>query len=85
MAYDDDLTYIAWLTDLLEESCLELESDYDGIEILIEPQLAPLQEQRTTLEMAMFVFKGIKADPDAGTQAETFEEFQIRQKQEYDD
>lgn len=33
----------------------------------------------------MFVFKGMKADPDAGTPEESFEEFMIRQKQEYDD
>ena len=33
----------------------------------------------------MYVFNGIDADPDNGTPAETFEEFAIRYREEYDD
>ena len=39
---NDSLTYITWLTDLLEECCGDLESDYDGIQSLAALRLPPL-------------------------------------------
>ena len=80
----DNLTYIAWLRDLLEECCIDLEADYDGIKAIASPRLAPLQEQRDALEHALFVFKGIEADDAMGVTEETFDEFKIRYKSEYD-
>jgi hypothetical protein len=34
---------------------------------------------------ALYIFKGTPADEEAGTEAETFEEFVARSRQDYDD
>ena len=40
---DRTLTQIGWLTDQLQECCFEMETDYDGIRVLAEPQLAAIE------------------------------------------
>ena len=81
---DDDLTYIAWLTDQLEECCENLERDYEGIKMLVDLRLPPITERKEALEHALWVFKGLEGDELLGTEDETLEEFTLRNRQEYE-
>ena len=53
--------------------------------MIAEPRLPHYEQQRDALLHAMWVFKGFPADEDAGTPAETLEDFVVRYRQEYDD
>ena len=77
---DDDLTYIAWLTDQLEECCENLERDYEGIKMLVDLRLPPITERKEALEHALWVFKGLEGDELLGTEDETLEEFTLRNR-----
>ena len=81
---DDDLTYIAWLTDKLEECCEDLDRDYDGIRMLVDLRLPPITARKDALEHALWVFKGLEGDEDLGTEDETLEEFTIRNRADYE-
>lgn len=80
----DDLTYIAWLTDKLEECCEEEEKKYEGIKMLVDLRLPPITERKDALEHALWVFKGIEGDELLGTEDETLEEFTLRNRAEYE-
>lgn len=83
-ALDDDLTYIAWLTDKLEECCEDLERDYEGIKMLVDLRLPPITERKEALEHALWVFKGLEGDEVLGTEDETLEEFTLRNRADYE-
>ena len=82
---DDSLTYISWLTDELEECCNNLDRHYDGIKALADLRRPPVIARKEALEHALWVFKGLDGDEDAGTEDETLEEFELRNLQEYRD
>ena len=79
-ALEDDLTYIAWLTDKLEECCEEEEKKYEGIKMLVDLRLPPITERKDALEHALWVFKGLEGDEVLGTEDETLEEFTLRNR-----
>jgi hypothetical protein len=80
---DDSLTYIVWLRDLLEECCTEELRHYSGIKMLADLRHPPIIARKDALEHALWVFKGFDADEEAGTEAETLEEFTLRNLEEY--
>jgi hypothetical protein len=83
-ALDDDLTYISWLTDKLEECCQDLEEKYEGSKMIVDLRLPPVTERKEALEHALWVFKGLEGDEVLGTEDETLEEFTLRNREDYE-
>ena len=75
---EDNLTYIAYLKDILDGCCNEVTVDYEGIRVIAAPKLAAVEEERDAYVEALYVFEGMS---DLG---ETLDDFTTRFRAMYD-
>ena len=80
---EDTLTYLEYVQAILDECCDAFEADFDGIRVLAEPRFNTVIVNRDAHLEALFVFKGIDA-MEGVTEAETYEQFIVRYRAEYD-
>ena len=81
--FNSALSYGQWLSEILAACCDDIADDYAAIQTIAEPKLAAVSAERDAFIEALWVFKGIDAI-EGLTEAETLEEFTVRERLTYD-